>query len=356
MNTVFSYIVQKHLSQMNEDVATEALAFILRSSDAARHGVVKLLRAIEPSLPALYFRTQQTEGDLRPDRWGLDEANTPHVFVENKFWAGLTENQPVSYLRHLAGHPDPSVLLVVAPEARQVTVWSELERRLAQAAISTLPRESPAGVFRVAGTGIGPTMALTSWRQLLSQIEAELADEPRRRHDLQQLRALCDATDKNAFVPISPAELTNQRAPALLLQLGSAMKDAVALGIDQGVLSTDGLMPSSSWERFGRYLSFPTARGVGAWFGVHFRLWRDHGRTPLWLVFYSTDWGRAPEVRALVEPWARRESIITAMVDDQFVVGINLATGEEKDGFVQSIVCRLHEISTQLKALPEKDS
>ncbi len=356
MNTVFSYIVQRHLSQMNEDVATEALAFILRSSDAARHGLMKLLRGIEPSLPTLYFRTQQTEGNVQPDMWGLDDANTPHVFIENKFWAGLTENQPVSYLRRLAGHSDPSVLLVVAPEARQVTVWSELERRLAQAAISTLPRELPAGVSRVAGTGIGPTMALTSWRQLLSQIEAELADEPRRRHDLQQLRALCDATDKNAFVPISPAELTNQRAPALLLQLGSAMKDVVALGIDQGILSTDGLMPSSSWERFGRYVSFPAARGVGAWFGTHFRLWRDYGRTPLWLVFTSTDWGCAPEVRALLEPWAYRENIVTAMVDDQFVVGINLTTGEEKDRVVKSIVRRLHEISAELAVLPEKDS
>src|SRR6266446_3116350 len=126
MNTVFSHIVQKRLSQENENVATEALTFIVDSSEHARTGLMKLLRGIAPDLPSLRFRTQQTEGSARPDMWGLD-GGTPRVFIENKFWAGLTENQPVEYLRLLAQFPSPVALLVVVPEARLQTVWREFK-------------------------------------------------------------------------------------------------------------------------------------------------------------------------------------------------------------------------------------
>jgi len=145
MNTVFSHIVQRRLSHQSEDVATEALAFILNSSEPARRAFTDLLRRIKPDLPDLYFRTQRTAGDARPDMWGLDESNTPHVFIENKFWAGLTENQPVEYLRRLPATPEPSVLLFTVPAARQTTVWSELERRLDEAAIAATRRDSPPG-------------------------------------------------------------------------------------------------------------------------------------------------------------------------------------------------------------------
>jgi hypothetical protein len=122
MQTVFSHIVQKRFSQMNEDVATDALAFILNSSETARNGMLKLLRGIVPILPALRFQSQQTEGSIRPDLWGFDETE-PHVYIENKFWAGLTDNQPISYLRQLAEYPQPTLLLVVVPDAREQTMW-----------------------------------------------------------------------------------------------------------------------------------------------------------------------------------------------------------------------------------------
>ena len=354
MNTVFSHIVQKRLSHEAEDVATEALAFILRSSDSARLALLNLLRGIEPELPELYFRTQQTEGDARPDMCGLDASNAVHVLIENKFWAGLTANQPVEYVRSLADCTTPSVLLFVVPEARQETVWIELERRLDKASISRAYEEPSAGLSRVAETDIGPTLALTTWGQILAGIEVELVDEPRRRRDLHQLKALCDAVDIQAFLPLSPEQLTNQRAPALVLQMNAVVEDAVTRAVTSGILSTEGLTAATRYYRIGRYVSFVEAKGVGAWLGTHFRLWRDYGRTPLWLVFSSTDWGRAPEVRAVLEPWAHREGITSAMVDDEFVVGVELPTGEERDFVVDSVVLLLGQIGKELRGLQEE--
>jgi hypothetical protein len=122
MQTVLSHIVQKRLSQESENVATEALAFILLSYKAAHNGMMKLIRGVDPKMPRLWFRTQQTEGHNRPDMWGYDDQGEPHVFVENKFWAGLTENQPVSYVRRLAEYAQPTILLVIGPEDRKETL------------------------------------------------------------------------------------------------------------------------------------------------------------------------------------------------------------------------------------------
>ncbi len=54
-----------------------------------------MLACCATDLPELTFKTQQTEGSIRPDMWGF-AGNEPCVYIENKFWAGLTDNQPVS--------------------------------------------------------------------------------------------------------------------------------------------------------------------------------------------------------------------------------------------------------------------
>ncbi len=94
MGTIFSHIVQKCLSHQNENIATEALAYMLYSYDQAHTGMMNLLRAFQPDLPALSFHTQVREGDMRPDIWGY-EGSQPRAFIENKFWAGLTDNEAV---------------------------------------------------------------------------------------------------------------------------------------------------------------------------------------------------------------------------------------------------------------------
>ena len=353
MQTVFSYIVQKRLSQENEDVATEALAFIMGSSERARDGLIRLLRGIAPELPALRFRTQQTEGAARPDMWGFD-GSTPRVFIENKFWAGLTENQPVEYLRLLAQYPEPVVLLAVVPDARLGTVWREFTHRLTAADISMSPRTPSANVAYIAGIHFGiahqttPVLALTSWTNLLRAIEMEIGDELHSHNDLSQLRVLCDAADDESSAPLSSSALTDQRIPARIFRLNAVMERAVNVAVTDGILSIDRLRPASSWERAGRYVSFPQASGVGAWFGTDFRRWRERGTTPLWLVFAGDTFGRAADVRPALEPWVERQRLDCAVHDVDFAVGIRVIAGEELDHVIRSIVTCLRDISTEL--------
>ncbi len=356
MQTVFSYIIQKRFAQVNEDVATDALAYILESSESARNGMMKLLRSIVPDLPALQFKTQQSEGTIRPDMWGFAD-NQPRVFVENKFWAGLTDNQPLSYLKQLAAYPQPTVLLVIAPAAREQTLWRELNHRLAAKGISTTARAAAPAVPCSADTQLGPVLALTSWGNVLSILEHECADDPSARGDLVQLRALCDSADADAFAPVSRAEITDQRTPAFIIQLGTIVQAVVDLAVTQGTLSVNGLRPRASWQRIGRYvliLGDASGGGAGAWFGIHFALWKTHGTTPLWLIFDNSNFGRGQEVRSLIEPWATQNGILTVTSDHDFAVALEIPEAEEKDSVIRSLASDIKRIATVLKGLPSQ--
>lgn len=362
MSTVFSHIVQKHLSQNYENVSTDALSFILSSSDGARRGLMRLLRSLVAELPDLQFRTQLTDGSSRPDMWGMD-GTRPRVFLENKFWAGLTENQPVSYLRILAESDPQGILLFVAPAAREDFLWRELRNRLHAETIEAVAIDSITGVSFAAKTG-GPIIALTSWDRLIGMIELEIVDEPEALANIHQLRALCRTADMDAFMPFSPEETSDQRIPALILQCGNIVQKASqkASGIEtnEAIIRTDGLRAIAGWEKIGRYIKFASSTGYqggfGAFFGVDLHLWHRHGETPLWLTFGVTsddaDWRRAAEVRALLEPAAHQQKIFTTMESDRFALALKIPTGEEMQVIVESVVRQLRFVSRILAQAP----
>jgi hypothetical protein len=358
MQTVFSHIVQKSLSQQSENVATVALEFILTSSEPARNGMMKLLRGVVPQLPRLWFRTQQMEDNNRPDMWGNDDEAKPHVFVENKFWAGLTDKQPVSYLKILAKQNHPTVLLVVVPEAREKTVWRELKRRVDAAGISATEKDPIVGILRNIKTRIGPILALTSWTRLLNFLELEVSDDKSAKSDLLQLKALCEAVESDAFMPFSSEDVSDQRTPGLILQLTSVVQEATSQAFSESALTKGKrLAPSGDSSRNGIYANILADGRCGLWFGVHFGLWKKYGITPLWVFFSTTTWGRAAEVRALLEPWATKKGVFVASEPNgYFVVAFDLLLGEEENLVIRGIVDRFKEIGKALSVLKPRAS
>jgi hypothetical protein len=98
----------------------------------------------------------------------------------------------------------------------------------------------------------------------------------------------------------------------------------------------------------------PSDQGAGAWFGVHFGLWKSHGTTPLWLYFYEGDFGRAKEVAPVIEPWAAKSGILTATYDGDFAIALDIPVGEEKTGVIRSLVDDIKAIAAVLNTLPAK--
>jgi hypothetical protein len=352
MRTVLSHIIQKRFSREMEDVATESLAYVLESSELARDGMMKLLRAVEPDLPPLRFKTQQAEGSIRPDMWGFS-GSEPRVFIENKFWAGLTDNQPVSYLKQLAEYPQPTLLLFVAPATRERTLCRELDRRLADAGISSSTRNAIPGMVYNAQTDIGPIIALTSWTHLLSVLEHNAADDPGARGDLLQLRGLCDAADTDAFRPLSSSDLTDQRTPALILQLSGLVQDIANQAATENIMDLNGLRPQASWDQIGRYARFSSGSDhFGIWFGVQLDLWKVHGTSPLWLIFPEGDFGRALEVRPALELWAAEKDLLAVTRENDIALALKLPVGEEKAGIIRFVTNTLRELAAMLASLP----
>ncbi|MBA2882214.1 hypothetical protein HNR65_002555 [Desulfosalsimonas propionicica] len=310
--------------------------------------MMKVLHAAAPDLPVLRFETQKAEENIRPDMWGYDNDG-PRVFIENKFWAGLTEHQPVSYLEKLAAYNRPSIILFVVPDAREQILWRELCRRLQEAGIAATGKNTLSGpITLAAATATGPVMALASWTRLISALALSVADDPFARNDLAQLQALCEAADIDAFVPILPRHVTDQRMPAFVLQLNAIVQASVELAVSENILTLNGLKPQASWNRIGRYIKFSFENGPGVWVGLHFDLWKQYGETLLWMVFSQTDWGRALQSKPLLEPWAAREDKFVAFQNSELAIALNLVFGEDKDHVVRRLAGLYKDIADAL--------
>ena len=312
-----------------------------------------MLRGIKPDLPDINFQTQQTEDDKRPDMWGLDGGRLC-MLIENKFWAGFTENQPVEYIKMLASHNKEGILLMVVPAAREDSAWREMLKRLKESAIEYEAQKPTADIPMLVKTELGPLLALTSWTKLLRSIDDELADEPQARNDLIQLRALCGTAESDAYVPISALESSNQRLPALIIQLNNITRKAVEICIVEGSINTKGLNVSCTTERIGRYIRYNSIESeikLYAWIGVNFPLWLKHGVTPLWLCFHDQEWGNAQKIQCVIEPYLESEGIFTSLENNNFNISVKMPAGEDFDHTVRDIASQLKIIADKLKEL-----
>ncbi len=104
---MYSSSLLAHLSKSfaphPENIATEALGHILMNSPAATDAMASMFTTMGISA-RLTFRTQQAEGEdqARPDLTGRDVEGRNVILIEPKFWAGLTDNQPETYIGMLA--------------------------------------------------------------------------------------------------------------------------------------------------------------------------------------------------------------------------------------------------------------
>ena len=206
-------------------------------SPAARAALADLLRGSGSNVgPILAVRTQAAgEGGERPDLVAVDERGTERVLIEAKFWAGLTDNQPVAYLKRLP--PDePSALLFVAPEAQRESVWAQLRDRVRAAdGLEWQPDQDSPGP-RAASVGGERRLLLTSWRTLLGRMASRTSDarETNAELDIRQLRGLADRMDQEAFLPLRSEEL-GPEIPRRLLDFNRLFEDARRAADEKGV-------------------------------------------------------------------------------------------------------------------------
>ena len=323
--SLFAHIVSRSLAP--EPAATQALEYILQDS-LAREAFLGMFAPIGVSFEPRSVESEKAHGDGQPDLTIYDTTGKHRLFVENKFWAGLTPAQPATYLAQLQTDEEVSGLVFIVPEDRVRSIWAELRRRCAEVELA-ISDEDNVGSMPSARLSGNRVMAVTNWRRVLDGLAAINSV----RSDVGQLRDLTDRMDADAFLPVRSDELTDVEVPRRLINYADLVEPIVEELKARGAADTQGLNPTHGYHTAGRYLKM---RGrLGVWLGVHLHAWRDSGATPLWWVSNDTEWcGLAsiwPEVDGLfdearsygsskclpirVKAGVEREDVVTAAAD-----------------------------------------
>ena len=331
-----------------ENLAVDALGHILSGSKAARRALSKLIAAGGTDVGEIaQVRTQATgtEGE-RPDLAGFDRDGLERVLIEAKFWAGLTDNQPVAYLKRLPANT-PSALLFVAPAARLETLWNELRRTVAKSKSGiTLTKESEATGLRSATGGGRRHLLLTSWQALLDRMatEAAAASDSDTEKDIGQLRGLAAQQDDEAFLPLRREEL-GLEFPRRMRGLRRLIDDATECAIRSRFANVRGLQVRPQEWGYGRYVRLATST---PWFGISFHDWARTQETPLWLLFH----GRylQGKTRRALEQLRQRDPPELYDYDDGLTVPVELLVGVEYEAVRDAVVARLKEVADLIRA------
>ncbi len=257
-----------------EEVAVEVLAYILNRHRASREGLAELVERAVPGmgLSVQPFETEAGAPDgTRPDVLQRGDDKSERLFIEAKFYAPLTPNQPVPYLKRM---PDTrtSVLMFLAPSGRVDELWPELLRRLRA---SSMPY-SNVGSRCVVIEGTGKHLLITDWTKLLDNMQVRLKNAASGLAELRQLRGLVQFAKSGERKKSRPGgELVNR-----VTEIGKA----------SGWLDTRGLNATPRSHGFGRYARLGHRYKLGIWLGVNSDLDEEFGSTHLWV--HCEKWGK----------------------------------------------------------------
>jgi len=341
--TVFGHLALR-FAVHPENLATEALGFILRTSTAASRAFTAFVREIGLDDPgSLRVDTQQCGLDQSiPDMKCFDDTGRLRVVVENKFWAGLTENQPVTYIHELPAGVSALVLFVV-PNARLKLVWNEIASRCKDAGIPVNEVEKPQ-TMKAADIGGGHCLAATSWGVLLDalSVAATSAGEIEARNDIAQLQGLCKRMDEEAFLPLSRDELTNLDMARRFINFSNLPFAILDEAVNQGSCvrknETNYRHASGAYVQFGKYT---------AWVGFDRLAWRSMGVSPMWVIFPRDS--RSAEVRKRLARF--RTAAPQRCFDIEYgraAVPIFLTPGVAKPDIVDNAVRQIKELRAEL--------
>ncbi len=333
-DSLLGFIAQRHTIGL-EDVATDALCFILSRSPSARQALSDFLKDDCGPLPIAKAQTWAADAfGAIPDLACYDENGNLAALIESKFWAALTHNQPVTYWR---GLPDDrqAVLLFLAPKVRvqEDWLWDELVNRLRDAGhhLGTPHREE--NLITAPAKRGKRRLMLTSWELLLDRMAQRSKEDcdAQAQFEIAELQGL----SASAIAGDNPQRDEN------LKQLITDSRERVK---ESGWANIDGLRVGKGLDFWGRYL---TLAGTVAWLGIDYRATRQMPDKPLWLQFDRdavakvTGEAVGSILGSLAEPR-------TEWPSEQVWVPIPLPAGADRDATLDAIVTKLECIAKRL--------
>lgn len=333
-----------------EPAATLAMEYILSSLPEAAQGLVDAVteRVATERFDVGRIVAEASEGDARPDLKVHDADGKVRLLIENKFWAGLTEAQPVRYLE-LLPEDVPSTLLFVVPRARVPGVWQELKHKCCQHGngIELTDQRAADGFARIR-TG-ARALAVTSWCYVMDTL-TQIAQSGAHRAveaDVAQLRGLTDRmSDEGVFLPLREGEAGDIRVAQRVNNYVDLIDPIVERLVARHGFSIEGLGKAIAWKSSGHY--FRAHDVIGAWIGIRYDVWLRHGVSPLWWRSgpnheFSGFQGKIRDAEMLFDDAVVWDN------DSELLIPIRLATGVEKDRVILKAAAQIAKIAGQLK-------
>jgi hypothetical protein len=355
--TLLGHVAERFSGQV-ENIATESLAFVVNRTPTAKKAFIKFLEQAGIALgDAITINTQRAESDeSQPDMTGKDSSGKTVLFVEAKFWAGLTDSQPCKYLKHLAQDAQ-SMLVFIAPSRRLPTLWAEVLRRCKDDG-RTLPTTQEVNAeFRTVKLNENTWLGAVSWREMLSYILRSVETEGNHdaAADIKQLIGLCEKQNDEAFLPLAPEELHSQLGRRIV-QFNRIVNLVTDKLVADGCGSLKGVKATGAENWFGRYIRIS---GYGCLIHFHAGYWAKWRETPLWfnikeVIEGQKDWVVTNSLRRHLESLEREnpsELFFDKDDDDVPVVPLFIPFWAEQSEVVDSIVRRIKDV---IGLLPKK--
>ena len=266
-----------------------------------------------------------------PDMALHDSDNNLLAYVESKFWAPLTHNQPVTYWENLPTDKR-SVLLFLAPQYRVETpgLWDELVSRLREKGHELGAADQSKSLVVASESNGKRRLMLTSWKHLLQKLADKVG------HD-NKAQAVFEITELQALAVAAVEGRSDTRGEELKLMLA----EAVARLRESGWANTEGLTVGQGFGYYGRYLRLA---GLYVWLGTVDEVAKQAPDKQLWLSFYD-DSGRVTLDEVRVKMAGRAESQSGLLSWMRVNVSIPLPQDVPREATLNAIVTELESIA-----------
>lgn len=282
-NSLLAHLYSR-IKGSQEDVATIALQYLVSQSDELNRAFTHILENhLDIKLgETLRYSCQVTGSEQeRPDMAGQDEAGREVVLCEMKFYAGLTPNQPSTYLDRLRNEGGVG-LAFVCPQARMTSLWAKLNELCEDHAVENVKD------YCISVDGV--RLAIITWAEIIEQLhDVAAASATAYSSDIQQLEGYCAQMDSDAFIPFRSEDLTAEEAKK---------EERYYRVIDEtfDLLCADKNLKASSNGKASTYRTgYQRKLYVGdllVYLNYDRELWRSDSsvETPFWISFHDAEW------------------------------------------------------------------
>lgn len=291
-----------HIRGSQEDIATLSLQYIISQNKELNQAFTKhILNSLHVRYDGDLNYVCQAVGDKkeRPDIAGFDANGREQILCEAKFYAGLTENQPITYLDRLKKNNGLG-LIFICPAVRRKILWARL--------LSLCHEKTVRELSEYCAEVDGIMMAIVAWPEIIDTLHRTASvSSVELLSDINQLNGFCKQMDQEAFLPYTEEELGPVYA-----KLENRPFQVIDALIDT-MMADKSLSPSLKGLKATAYKNGYTRsiRIKSVYLTINYDrvAWANPGNvdTPFWFALRADDWKQTQEILNYLQRYPETE-------------------------------------------------